>query len=300
MLINLVCFEVNLTLLPRHKWWIDYGATTHINLSMQGCLSCRKPSGGERYIYVGDGKSVEVEAIEMFRLLLRTEFYLDLNETFIVPLFRRNLISISALLGFSYSFGSSKFSLFEDSKLVGVSSLSIHNNLYLLDIIVSFNEFLHISTRGVKHKLTNENSALLWHKRLCHISKRTIERLVSDGILNPLDFIDFDVCVNFIKGNHTNIRRLGANRTSDVLELIHTDICGLFPKAFWNGQQYFIMFTDDFSRYGYLYLIHEKSQSLDMFKIYKAEVENQSSKRIKSVRSNCGGEYYDRYDRSGE
>ncbi|RVW80762.1 Retrovirus-related Pol polyprotein from transposon TNT 1-94 [Vitis vinifera] len=52
------------------------------------------------------------------------------------------------------------------------------------------------------------------------------------------------------------------------------DICGPFLPS-WNGQQYFITFIDDYSRYGYLYLIHEKSQSLDVFKNFKAEVENQ-------------------------
>jgi len=31
----------------------------------------------------------------------------------------------------------------------------------------------------------------------------------------------------------------------DVLELIHTDICGRFPTASRNGQQYFITFIDD-------------------------------------------------------
>jgi len=69
MLLGLVCSEVNLASVPRHIWWIDSGATTHISVSMQGCLSCRKPIDGERYIYVGDGKTVEVEAIGKFRLL---------------------------------------------------------------------------------------------------------------------------------------------------------------------------------------------------------------------------------------
>ena len=82
---------------------------------------------------------------------------------------------------------------------------------------------------------------------------------MSNGILDPLDFIDFDVCVNCIKGKKTNIRRLGANRTSDVLGLIHTDIYGSFPMTSWNDQQYFITFTDDFSRYAHLYVIHEQS-----------------------------------------
>ena len=81
---------------------------------------------------------------------------------------------------------------------------------------------------------------------------------------------------------------------------MHTKICGLFPTTSWNGQQYFITFIDDYSRYGYLYLIHEKSQSLDFFKTFKAEVELQLGKKIKAIKSDRGGEYYLRYDGLGE
>ncbi|CAN6472385.1 unnamed protein product [Victoria cruziana] len=125
-------------------------------------------------------------------------------------------------------------------------------------------------------------------------------RLVSNGILDSLDFADFDICIECIKGKMTNIKNTGAIRVSGVLKLIHTDICSPFPTASWNGQQYFITFIDDYSRYCYLYLISEKSQSLEVFKSYKAEVENQLGKRIKAVRSDRGGEYYGRFDGSGE
>jgi hypothetical protein len=39
---------------------------------------------------------------------------------------------------------------------------------------------------------------------------------------------------------------------------------------------------------------------LDKFKIFKAEVENQHNIRIKLVRSNHGGEYYDRHTPYGQ
>jgi len=80
---------------------------------------------------------------------------------------------------------------------------------------------------------------------------------------------------------------------------VYIDICGSFLTASWNGHEYFITFIDDYSHYGYLYLLHEKSQSLDIFKIYKAEVKNQLNKIIKAVRSVRGGEYYSRYKGSG-
>ena len=142
---------------------------------------------------------------------------------------------------------------------------------------------------------------MLWHKHLGRISKQRIERFVSDRIVQSLDFTYFKVYVKCSKEKQTNVKKLGAKKSSSVLELIHTDIGGPFPTTSWNDQQYFIMFFfDDYSRYGYLYLIHEKSQSLDVFKNFKVEVENQLCKKIEAAKSDHGGEYYGRYDGSCE
>jgi hypothetical protein len=74
-----------------------------------------------------------------------------------------------------------------------------------------------------------------------------------------------------------------------ILEIIHTDICGPFPIASVDGYDSFITFTDDYSRYGYIYPIKERSEALYKFKIFKAEVENQYDIKIKIVRSDRGG-----------
>ena len=78
------------------------------------------------------------------------------------------------------------------------------------------------------------------------------------------------------------------------------DMCGPFPTATRNGHRYFTAFTDNYSRYGYIYLIHDKSKFLVTFKIFKEEIENQLNKRIKRVRPDRGGESYGRNDGSGE
>ena len=176
---------------------------------MQDCLNCRKPNNCERYIYVGNDKNVEIKAIRKFILLLQTEFYLDLNEIFIVPSFRRNLIFTSALekSDYSCSFGNGKFSLFHDSKLVSLGTLSGNDNLCILDTIASFNKSLQFSTRDLKRKLIIENLAVLWHRRLGYIFRRRIEGRVTKEILNPLDFTDFDICVSHIEGKQINKRR---------------------------------------------------------------------------------------------
>ena len=87
---------------------------------------------------MGDGKVAAIEAISNnFRLLLETSCFYDLNDTFIVPSFRQNLVSISSLknFGFSCSLGNNKVSLFQNSNLIGIGSLI--DNLYMLDSIAS-------------------------------------------------------------------------------------------------------------------------------------------------------------------
>jgi hypothetical protein len=80
-------------------------------------------------------------------------------------------------------------------------------------------------------------------------------------------------------------------RALDLLELIHTDVCGPISTTARGGFQYFITFTDDFSRYGYVYLMKHKFESLEKFKEFQNEVENQCGKKIKALQSDCGGKY---------
>ncbi|GKA81002.1 retrotransposon protein, putative, ty1-copia subclass [Tanacetum coccineum] len=52
-------------------------------------------------------------------------------------------------------------------------------------------------------------------------------------------------------------------RAKDLLGLIHTDVCGPFRTVLREGASYFITFTDDFSRYGYVYLMKHKHEGCE-------------------------------------
>ncbi|GJS00466.1 retrovirus-related pol polyprotein from transposon TNT 1-94 [Tanacetum coccineum] len=80
-------------------------------------------------------------------------------------------------------------------------------------------------------------------------------------------------------------------RATDLLGIIHTDMCGLLRHVSRQGASYFITFTDDYSRYGYVYLLKHKHEVFETFKVFKNEVENQLGKTIKALRSDRGGEY---------
>ncbi|GJR49289.1 retrotransposon protein, putative, ty1-copia subclass [Tanacetum coccineum] len=80
-------------------------------------------------------------------------------------------------------------------------------------------------------------------------------------------------------------------RATELLGIIHTDVCSPLRHVSRQGASYFITFTDDYSRYGYVYLLKHKHEVFETFKVFKNEVENQLRKTIKAIRSDCGGEY---------
>ena len=80
-------------------------------------------------------------------------------------------------------------------------------------------------------------------------------------------------------------------RVSELLGLVHTDVCGPMSTSTMNGFSYFITFTDDHSRYGYVFLMKHKSEAFERFKEFRNEVEKQTGKSIKTLRSDRGGEY---------
>ena len=92
--------------------------------------------------------------------------------------------------------------------------------------------------------------------RLGHINLNRINRLVKDRILENLVLEPMSVCESFIKGKMA--KRLfppKGNRSSELLELVHTDVCGPINIRAHGGYEYFITFIDDHSRYGYVYLM---------------------------------------------
>ena len=82
-------------------------------------------------------------------------------------------------------------------------------------------------------------------------------------------------------------------RNTQLLELIHSDLCDFHSTPSLGNKKYVIKFIDDYSRYCYVYLLHATDEALDKFKIYKSEIELKQDLHIKRLRTDKGGEYYD-------
>jgi len=131
---------------------------------------------------MGNREKILVESVGTYRLILDTEFYLDLLDTFYEPSISRNLVSLSKLhvVGYSFKFGNGCFSLYKHTCMI--RSGTLFNGLYKLNLdnlyVETFMTLYH--SVGTKYGSVDVCCAYLWHKHLRHISKERMERLVNN------------------------------------------------------------------------------------------------------------------------
>ncbi|CAH2088142.1 unnamed protein product [Euphydryas editha] len=120
---------------------------------------------------------------------------------------------------------------------------------------------------------------------------------LKNGVVEGVNFSDkCDIsknsCTVCCEGKQTRLPfPHSANKSSGVLELVHTDLCGPMENLSLGKAKYFLLFVDDFSRMCTVYFLREKNETFKYFKQYKELVETQQSKIIKILRSNNGGEF---------
>ena len=77
----------------------------------------------------------------------------------------------------------------------------------------------------------------------------------------------------------------------DIIEIMHTDLCGPIGVESYSGEKIFILFVDDYSRMMIVMYLREKSEAFEKFKWYLARVEKEIGKTLKLLRSDRGGEF---------
>ena len=147
---------------------------------------------------------------------------------------------------------------------------TLSNGIYILDVS---NPILNVNDNK-RQKRDNLKSSVLWHCRLGHTSERRMTKLHKCGSLRSFDYESFDTCESCLLGKMTKLPFKGkGKRANKLLDLIHTDVYGPMSMHARGGFFYFITFIDDYSQYGYLYLMRYKSEAFERFKEFINEVE---------------------------
>ena len=237
---------------------------------------------------MGNSARVAALALGVMNLKLPSEDYISLEECYYVPSIVKNIISVSCLdkMGYTLIIKDKCCSIYLQSKLVVTAPLV--NGLYLIDVS-SYNLQIDVALKKSKHGV---NEAYLWHYRLGHVGDGRLQKLHKDAYLGAFDYESCTTCESCIMGKLPKSPFSGiGERAKGILELIHFDVCGPMPVQARSDSFYFITFIDDFSRFGWVYLMRYKSEAFEKFREFKNEVEKQSGKSIKTLRSYRGGEY---------
>jgi hypothetical protein len=230
---------------------------------MQGLTRSRSVARGEVDFCVGNNARVAALSVGMMQLHLPSGFIIELNNCYFVPSLSQNIISPSCLMMDGYSFASENNSCVISKNDMFVASTPIKNGLFVLNLDDS-----PICNVSAKRLRPNDLSpTYMWHCRLGHISEKRMKKLHSDGLLTSFHFESYETCETCLLGKMTKTPFIGfPKRASDLLELIHTNVYGPMSMTARGGFQYFITFTDDLSRYGYVYLMKHKFETFEKFK----------------------------------
>ncbi|KAJ9541345.1 hypothetical protein OSB04_027851 [Centaurea solstitialis] len=279
-------FMIDCIITSYESWVIDTGSGNHICNHLQGFTRRETLRKDRSNLRVGEGTPLIAEA--SYSLSLPSGLVLEQENCYYVPKMIKNVLSFDLLVdqGFYYKYDYKMLSVFKNN-IFHFKATPV-NGLYTVNLQDNNNEIYHISKRSKDI----EDQTYLWHCRLGHINKKRVELLLKGGFLGTFDYKPFDNCESCLSGKMTKQPFNKENeRATDLLEIIHTDVCGPFSHVARGGYRYFITFTDDFSRYGYVYLMRHKSESFERFREYQNEVQNQLGRKIKFLRSDRGGEY---------
>ena len=99
----------------------------------------------------------------------------------------------------------------------------------------------HIHNIDVKRcKFDNDSSTYLWHCHLGHIGVKRMKKLHTDGLFEPLDYESLGTYKPCLMGKMTKMPFSGTmERATDLLEIIHTDVCGPMNIEARGGYHFF-------------------------------------------------------------
>nr|GEV51269.1 putative ribonuclease H-like domain-containing protein [Tanacetum cinerariifolium] len=136
----------------------------------------------------------------------------------------------------------------------------------------------------------------LWHKRLCHINLKTMNKLVKGNIVRGLPSKVFEnnhTCVACKKGkqHRASCKTKPINSVRQPLQRLHMDLFGPTFVKILNKKSYYLVVIDDYSRFTWVFFLANKDETSPILKTFITGIENQLSLKVKIIRSDNGTKF---------
>ncbi|KAF8713823.1 GAG-pre-integrase domain, partial [Rhizoctonia solani] len=305
-----------------NSWLLDSGASKHMTPHWQWFATYRSLASPIQ-VRVGNGKQIPATGIGRIFIVMRNrqggEHEAVMKEVLHVPELHANLMSVQELVNngtkvaFRKDYGAVLIANQGQGPEIGYARQT--DRLYRLNAQVArTEEVAHVGLVEpndqnerddaeahdfVAYAATTTARADLttWHRRLGHISYEYVLEMIKKDAVKGMDIIGSrsppqSKCGPCMEGKQTRASFTESqNHASDILKLMHSDLCGPMPIAAIGRYQYFLVTIDDKSRMMFVHILKGKSKYASRFRELKSSIKNLTGKKIKILRTNGGGKF---------
>ena len=265
-------------------WLIDSGASRHMTNNKDSLSNYQQFTKTEP-VTLGDGKVVEALG-KGVQLELDNRKTGTLKSVLYVPKLSYNLLSVAAATDQDLMVEFDQAGCYfkdPNGQIVGTGARA--NRMYELNV----------KSTETAQVAKSDNRLKLWHQRLGHVNQASLRQMVDKKLVNGIEIgqdDDLGFCQACVEGKKTREPfPVGGIHTTERLQLVHSDVCGPMQTTSLGGARYFVTFIDDYSRCVKVDCISSKDQVFDKFREFEARVTNETGLKIKTLRTDGGGEY---------
>ncbi|KAG7302210.1 hypothetical protein JYU34_013686 [Plutella xylostella] len=271
-------------------WYIDSGATMHMTMHKDWLEDIS--TSNVKSIRIADNKVLHVEGCGNVTINVPDEqgsvSKIQVRNVLYVPDLSTNLLSVSKIIksGCKIEFNESECNIFNQNGQ-NIAKAGLVSDLYKL---------ITNEKKAQAFPAVVDEDVCLWHQRMGHLNFTDTNKLPSCTTGVKLSPSKEDIkCISCIEAKQTRQSFPSeGSRATELLEVIHSDVCGPMQTASLGGARYFVTFIDDLSRKVFVYPIKSKAEVLEKFNEFKNLVENELNKKIKKLRTDNGKEYINR------
>ncbi|TYK10877.1 Retrovirus-related Pol polyprotein from transposon TNT 1-94 [Cucumis melo var. makuwa] len=236
-------------------WIMDLGCTFHMTHHQDFLTNFQKGDGGK--VLLGDNGTCDVKGTGSVQIATHDGMVRILTNVRYVPKLKRNLISLGELdrsgCTIKSENGVMKVTKGSSVKLRG----TLRHGLYVLE------------------GTTVSGSAA-----------------IASGLLGGVKNVELPFCEHCIMEKSTRVKfGKGKHTTKGILDYVHSDLWGPTKEVSMGGSRYFISIIDDFSRKVWIYPLKQKDEAFGKFLEWKKQVENQTGRKVKYLRTDNGLEF---------
>ncbi|KAA0059174.1 F5J5.1 [Cucumis melo var. makuwa] len=273
--------NVAFTIVQTHvdAWYFDSGCSRHMTSNRSFFTELEECASGHVIFKDGaKGKIIAKGNIDKSNLPC-------LNKVRYVDGLKTNLISTSQLCdqGYSVNFNNTGCVVTNKNNQVFVSGTREADNCY------------HWSSNGsnICH-LTKIGQTWLWHRKLGHISLRSLDKVIRNEAIIGIPSLDINgkfFCGDCQVGKQTKTSHRRLNECYTILELLHLDLIDLMQAESLGGKKYVFVVVDDYSRFTWVRFLKEKSDIVKLCISLCLNLQREKGQKIIRIRSDHGKKF---------